>query len=467
MKRTLSYLLCVACCVATLSSCDDQLDIVPKGKVTLGTVDELELLLNQEYMINSMPAENLGIVAGETLGMFDQVSSVLSQTNTVKYALMAYDESVNRAVLTTEDARYNDLYKYVNYMNVVISKMSSATGDEARKPQLVAEAKVMRAYLHWLVVSIYAKQYDEATATSEGGIAYVTNPEVTEQKTKSTLADSYQQILDDVSDEVIALLPDNHDTQVMRGDKAWGNAVRAMVLMQMKRYKEALPYAQEAIRLRPQMFDRSIIKQTGEWSQPQTTDNNFLYIGAGVRVSPTMVMLTVETGKMFEDGDYVIRYEAANGWSEAWGKMYSGLDEVKMYMGWAAMCNVYGLTSEQLHYVAAECLIRTGKMTEGLELVDQVRSLRVENYEPYATRAGLSEQAAMALLQKSKWIECIGTPFNYLDVKRWNTEDAYRRTVSHRIGTFGTFTLSPESPLWVMPFPVNAIRYNESLTQNY
>jgi len=114
--------------------------------------------------------------------------------------------------------------------------------------------------------------------------------------------------------------------------------------------------------------------------------------------------------------------------------------------------------------VAAECLIRAGKISEGLALVDDVRQLRVENATP---SSAASEAEAMALLQRAKWIECLGTAFNFFDVKRWNSEAAYARTVSHRLGSQGTYALPPNSPLWVFPFPVNAVRYNDSLTQNY
>ena len=451
-----------------LCSCEKQLDIVPKGKVTLQTVDELELLLNQEYQVGDLPADNLGIVCGETVGMFDQVSSVLSQPNTCKYAYMTGDETVDRATLTTQDERYSGIYRYVNYMNVIISGLPTATGDEARKPALMAEARVMRAYLHWLAAAIYARQYDPATAADNGGIAYVTSTEVTEPKEKLPLAEAYNKILDDVSDDVIAQLPTNRGSNVVRGDRAWGNAVRAMVLFQMKRYADALPYAQEAIRLRPQMFDRATIKATGVWTQPQSADNNFLYMsGSGVRVSPFTVMLSTETYAMFEKGDYVLQYDKPDGWSLSYGKSFSGLDGIAMYMGFGAQCNIYGLTSEQLRYVAAECLVRTGHITEGLQLADQVRSLRVEGYEPFATRGVTSEAEAMALIQPAKWLEQIGTPFNFLDVKRWNSEPTYARTVSRRLGSLGTYRIGPDSKLWVMPFPANAVRYNDSLRQNY
>ena len=462
MKRYLLFLL-----LPLLLSCEHQLDIVPKGKVTLQRMSELELLLNQEYNLEVLPAVDLGILAGESLGMFDQVSTVLAQTNTVKYALMAFDEQVDRATLTTTDSRYAALYKYINYMNTIVEKMPEAEGNEARKPQLMAEARVMRAYLHWLVACIHAQQYDEATAATTGGIAYVTSTDVLQQKQKLSLADTYQHILADVSDEQIALLPQQRGTDVMRADQAWGNAVRALVLLQMKRYAEALPYAREAVRLRPQMFDRRTIKDTGTWTQMQSSDNNLLYIGAGIRVCPTAELLALETNGLFEPGDYVIAYDKPDGWSQSYGENYSGLDGVLMYMGWSAQCNPYGPTSELMRYALAECLIRTGSIDEGLALVDEVRALRVENYQPFATRGISSQAEAMALLQQAKWIECLGTVFNYLDVKRWNSEPAYARMVSHRLGTNGTFTLSPQSPLWVMPFPVNAVRYNESLTQNY
>ena len=449
--------------LAVLTSCEDKLDITPKGKVTLSSVDELELLLNQEYLLGDIPSDNLGILSGESVGTFDQVSAVLSQKNTVKYALMAFDESVDRATLTTVDERYNNIYKYINYMNTVITKMDKATGDELKKAPLVAEARVVRAWLHFLATVIHAPQYDASTAETDGGIAYVTSTDVSEQKVKLSLAATFQMILDDCNDEVISLLSQDRGDQFMRGDRAWGNAVRAMVLFQMKRYSEALPYAQEAIRLRPHIFDRSIIKETGEWLQGAESANNFLYIGGSGRICPTLTMLTLEAGSMFEAGDYVINYESV-GWSLDYGKMYSGIEGVRMFMGWSSCCNVYGLTSEQLHYLAAECLIRANRIDEGLALVNAVRHFRVENCQPFEAQ---SEQEAMVLLQRAKFVEQFGTPFNFFDRKRWNSEHSYRKDVTHRLGSLGSYTLKPESSLWIMPFPVNAVRYNPTLTQNY
>lgn len=105
--------------------------------------------------------------------------------------------------------------------------MPEASGDNTLKPQLLAEAKIIRAYMHFLLVNMYAKQYDKATADKEGGIAYVDNTDVSEQKTKLSLQETYDRILADCSDEVIAALLEKNNN-VERPDRALGNAARAV-----------------------------------------------------------------------------------------------------------------------------------------------------------------------------------------------------------------------------------------------
>lgn len=250
------------------------------------------------------------------------------------------------------------------------------------------------------LVNIHARQYDAATAATDSGIAYSDCSDVSVQKTKLTVEETYRRILEDCSDEVIALLPSDDGGNVLRGVRAFGNAVRAKVLMQMKRYDGALPYALEALRLNGKIEDHHDQRSVG-----------------------------------------------------------------------GTQGNEYGINSDRMYYTAAECYLRTGEICKGLELVDRVRSYRVEGYEPYATlydAQPFGEVEAMSLLQCAKWIESVGSYENFFDCKRWNTEPAYRRTITRDLGEeYGTFFLPPDSPLWILPFPASATRYNPSLTQNF
>ena len=467
MKKIISIFAAALCMV----SCGDMLDIVPKGKTTLDKTTDLEMLLTQEWTINASYYDDLMMICNESLGgLTKSIAEMLAQPNTLEYAYLTYDENIDRAAITPSDTRYENMYKYINYMNVVISKIGDAEGNDERKPAIKAEARVMRAYLHWLLVNIYAKQYDEATASTEGGIPYVDDTDVSVQKTKLTVAEVYDRILADCSDEVIAALPEKN-TSVERGDRAWGNAVRAMVLKQMKLYDRALPYAQEALRLNGAIEDRSSTAEVFDWVLPFDYEGNYLFFRGATR-STVLETLSRETAALFEDGDYVLTYVGEMGWSYMFGEMFAGISGVPMYFGFYVTGNSWGLTSDRMYYTAAECLIRTGQIRAGLEYVDRVRARRVEGYTPftdlYDQAGSMTESEAMALLQPAKWIECTLVSYeNFFDCKRWNTEPDYRRTITRDLDEYGQYSIGPDSPLWVLPFPANAVRYNSSLTQNY
>ena len=88
-----------AVCMLALTlcvSCGD-LDLVPEGETTLDKTADLELLLNRKT-IRSNPNENLGILVNEDYGCdFSTVKTRLRNKETLTYAYLAYDESVDRA----------------------------------------------------------------------------------------------------------------------------------------------------------------------------------------------------------------------------------------------------------------------------------------------------------------------------------------------------------------------------------
>jgi len=483
MKKIILVIGLILCMI----SCNGTLDITPKGETTLDNLNDIECLLNNNFTIGN-PMYDLGIICNECYGASQNVPLVLKKTNSNNYAWLSYDDKVDRANLTSEDTRYNLAYKYINYMNTIIDKVPNMDGATARKSQILAEAHIVRGYLHWLLVNIYAPQYDESTATQKGGIPYVTDIKVTETKAKQTVAEVYNQILADCSDDYINALPEAN-SDVVRGARAWGNAVRAKVLMQMKRYSDALPYALKALELNGNIDDRSAVLTDNDWVLREQSASNYLFMGSNH--APFMEELSIESAALFEAGDYVNNNAyifgnkggggddegeedaVASGsdtnnkvWNSFYGYMLSGVEGCYMYFGMQANVNEYGITSDRMYYTAAECYIRTGKIEEGMALINKVRKYRIDA-EHYVPLTASTEQEAMAKMQPCKWIECISTYENFFDCKRWNTESNYKRTITRNMPDIGTFTLTPDSPLWVFPFPLNATRKNTTLTQNY
>ncbi|WP_297064663.1 RagB/SusD family nutrient uptake outer membrane protein [uncultured Duncaniella sp.] len=467
--------LTLASLAVLMTSCDDKLDIKPYGDSTLSTVDELETLLNgAPYIWSGRDYFDLDVICNNSYRPWNGVADYINNDNSLRYAYFTYDESIDRADLTDSDDRYSNLYEKINYMNTVISKVPGADGGTSeRKDQIVAEARVRRAWYHFLLVGLYAQQYDEAKAEQLGGVPYVDNTNSGEEKTKLNLKKTYERILEDCSDEVLAKLIPSSVDNVCRFGLDFGYGVRARVLFQMKRYDEALKYAELALKVNSRLEDRSPVKNSGKWVLDYNCPSNYYLIYQdnsnlgdfyGYLISP-------EVAACIDPNDYVFKYYLAEPHMEpAWGSPYPTVPEGSLQSNIGdARWNVWGLRSESMYYIKAECLIRSGKITEGLTQLDKVRASRIENPEIYAEKTGLTEADAMKLLQDSKRFEFIKTFENFFDRKRWNSEEAYKTTIVRDLSSLGlgTYSLSPDSPIWVFPFPMNATKHNKSLTQNY
>ncbi|NLI37010.1 MAG: RagB/SusD family nutrient uptake outer membrane protein [Bacteroidales bacterium] len=466
MKKIIYAIFFLSC----LSACNNSLNITPKGETVLDNISDIETLLNQNYDLGT-PIYSLGCICNECYTLGDNVKLLTTRTNTLQCAWLTYNEQTDRKALTSSDIRYTNSYKYIYYMNVIIGKLGSIEGAETEKAQLSAEAHIMRAYLHWLLINMYAAQYDESTATNKGGIPYVTDYDISANKEKVSLAEVYKNILLDCDDKYINALPDK-PTSVLRAGKAWGNAVRAKVLMQMKRYSDALPYALNALKYNDTIEDRSVITTSFDWSLLRTSANNLLYMCG--YTAPYQEIISLETVDKFEEGDFVKNYaytegskmEGEEAWNATYGELDGGVNGALEYRSSNTNLNCWGITAERMYYTAAECYIRTGEYQKGLDLVNQVRRYRIDS-DHYTSLIADNESEAMLLLQKAKWIECIGTYENFFDCKRWNTEDNYKKTIIRDIPGIGTFSIKSDSPLWIFPFPLNATQHNVSLTQNY
>lgn len=457
-----------------LGACDDKLDIKPLGKTTLDKVDDLESLLNQiPYLYNGEDVLDLELICNNTYWAWYGLPEKMSNKQSMEYALLTYDSSIDRANLEETNSRYNKLYSNINYCNVVISKMPDAEGDSSKKDRLIAEARILRAWYHFLLVNIYAKQYDAASAAELGGIPYVDNTNVQDEKTKLSLEETYSRILDDCSDNVIADLNPNNVADPCRFGADFGFGVRARVLYQMKRYDEALTYANKALAINGKIEDRTYLPTAWKWTLTEFADNNYYIIYAnnsnlgdfyGFVASPDLASL-------IDPNDFVNAYHFDSG-AFGWDTPYPSTPKGSLQCTVADIrWNVYGLRAESMYYLAAECMIRNNNVQGGLTLIDKVREKRIDLVDKYAS-LNLSKEEAMKIFQDNKRVEFMNTFENFFDRKRWNSEADYKtnivRDLSNVDGTdYGVFTLTPESPIWVRPFPQAAVNYNSSLTQNY
>ncbi|MFD2968740.1 RagB/SusD family nutrient uptake outer membrane protein [Sphingobacterium bambusae] len=470
--KIINRLLMVILCAVSMNSCDRYTDLTPKGKNLLLNVDDLDYLLNVNLSASTaFYMQNLPALTNDMY--LTTVSNILANNQTMNYAILTYDETLNRADLQKTDLVYEQLYALISSrLNVLLDQVDNAEGDVLKGKRLKAEALTLRAFLHYLVVNIYAKAYDPATAAREGGIAYMDKLDFENLPQKSTVEEVYQKILTDLrlAEELDAL----HDLPqvVTRPSKAFLYAVKAEVFRTMRRYEDAIVAADKALTYNNNLEDHRPFIATGIAVRTNRTASDNILLAADKLNNPTFRVVSIEVmEKYFEKGyilkDYTSTYSYTTG-----GVNYSELNGTQFAFAGALMFyangyqqNAAGMTVSDLYFIKAESLIRLGRYVDAMTLLNYVKERRFHpsDYVPYVAT---DEQQAMAVFKKLSRLEFLFTWKNYVNIKRWNTEDRYKETITRTING-KVYSLSPQSPLWIFPFPQSVTNYNTNMTQNY
>ncbi|MRG45041.1 RagB/SusD family nutrient uptake outer membrane protein [Chitinophaga sp. SYP-B3965] len=458
------YSLVLGSLILLLPACNKFTDITPKGKNILNRVSDLDILLNYNFVTDVFRFEDANALT-DVYPYVTNIPNLLSATSKgLQFALLTYDASIDRVTLAATDAKYEQLYAIINNVaNIVLTNADKASGDRMKADQLKAEAYILRAYLHYILVNIYAKAYDPATAATDGGIPYVMDNDITTPNKKNTVAEVYTNLLADI-DAAFQLnaLPDK-PVNNMRIGKGFAYAVKANVLLSMRNYPGALEAAEASLAISSSLADyRKFLKSQGGVVTGATyaaAENLFYasYAQAGpVLQSPTMEVMAdaYEPGSIIRDSAaiYIANPISALPGSKIW---YTTTISFGINTG--------GLTTSDMYLVKAESLARTQKVPDAMTVINYIRERRVA---PYIPVAAATEAQAMTYIMRTARTEHLYTYKNFMDIKRWNAEGTYKQTLKRTISG-KTYELKPESPLWIFPFPQSATAYNTNLTQNY
>lgn len=102
------------------------------------------------------------------------------------------------------DQNWNRLYKHIAVLNVILEKVKEFSDDPLEEQlQVKGESYFLRAAYYFLLVNIYAKPYDVATAQTTLGIPLKIVPQVEDKNfSRSSVKEIYDQIVSDLNESV-------------------------------------------------------------------------------------------------------------------------------------------------------------------------------------------------------------------------------------------------------------------------
>lgn len=296
---------------------------------------------------------------------------------------------------------------------------------------------------------------------------------------KETVETVYQYILDDLNKAIeINALPDEAINR-MRISKPCAYAAKALALISMQRFDEAEQAAQAALAINDAVDDYNTMTTTytgsligGKYEvllRPRLQCKEDLFYTEALEFYHAIMPCAWDA---FEEGhtcrDKITTDKMMYDYMGGMASSLIGLDYTFTFdlnSGW----NGVGMKTTHMYLIIAEAEIRKGNYDEAMAALDKIRVNRIDPaiYLPLEGRVDNEADAIFHLKQTSHG-ENIYSCYNFINRKRWNQlEEKYQETIVRELEGIGTYTMGPDSPMWIFPFPTNAVNNNPNLTQNY
>jgi len=251
-KRYSIYLIILA---LMFSSCEKILDKEPRDKLSLADLFKdtqgaraalsgayHDLLSDAHYQKNMMVYPDL--LAGN-----------IKYSKMVNNRLEDIYNAIQTPILSSMNDTYFTLYKELNNINNIIFYTPSASGSDLDKAKIIAEAKCLRALLHFDLVRIYARPFNYTSDGSHIGIVINLKPQLygDPAPVRATVAQTYQAIINDLSEAIAAF--DNNNSGILSGGykqnyftKSSAQALLAKVYLNANNWDKAFSTSDELIK---------------------------------------------------------------------------------------------------------------------------------------------------------------------------------------------------------------------------
>ncbi|WP_321479081.1 RagB/SusD family nutrient uptake outer membrane protein [uncultured Bacteroides sp.] len=447
------------------SSCDGFLSTMPKGAKTPSTLADYEAFIRNEYTTQCTDIMQAVLLLNDK---FETASNY--NYYPLRKANYFWDESANRIELNnTDEFTYYNGYAAISSCNLIIENVPSVTGaTDAQKNELIAQAKVIRTVVYFVLANYYADTYDEATAATKLSVPLIESADLNASYKQVTIQEIYNYMLKNL-EEALPYLPHEGATALHPTIGA-AYAMYARIYLEMGNYDLALQNANKALAENSALYDWTLYYQTNKTqienandytatTSPMGIDNveNYYFRHGTTYYASSESKIQVDRRNRFEEGDARM--------AARWKLKTVGTDTyyTSTLVG---LFNYGGLTTTEVYLIKAECLARDGKYGDAMDVLNTVRQKRIlpNVYQPLTAS---TEEQAINYIRRTKDNELIFSIVPFADARRFNKETKYARTLSKVVdGT--TYTLTPNSHLWTMPFPMGATNNpgNGTIIQN-
>lgn len=453
MKTFSKYLTVIASflCITT-SSCkkqDDFLNVKQNiSQVTPSSLKDFQAVMDNTPLLNeNFSADGVGMT--DNLFIPDANLATLPQTTRNMYLW------VSDIYQGQPGFSWNADYQIIEICNIVLDglKKLDIPTDQTSLSQynnVKGTALFFRAFAFYMLADEYCKPYISKTASADLGIVLRLTSDVTQKSVRSTVQQTYDQILTDAQ-TALQLLPLTPTLQTRPSQPA-AYGLLAKVYLAMSDYQHAGSYATQSLKQFNTLLD---------------FNSNSVKPGAnGFPVYPNNPEISFWA---YGTGDGQVSVYPGSNYSSVDMALYNSYDQNDLRktcfyapnsFGGYSYCSSYistfyvfaGIATDEILLIQAECDARLNDTQDALADLNMllVKRYKTGTYVPF-TNQDPTVLLNKILLERRKELPFTGS-LRWEDLRRLNQDPNFAITLT-RISNGKTFTLPPNDPRYVLPIP--------------
>jgi len=350
----------------TLCGCGKYLDVKPQGKVLPQTEEEYAAVLN--YRLNNIESGSYDEVIGSGAsiciyeGFADDLNANIAVGNLPIYAGTEFNKHF---------ALYKDWYAVIKDCNIIIEAMDGRESDHAR--MLSAAAKGMKGVCYYNLLRNYCKAYCPQTASEDLGLCIVDRFDMAESPARSDLETTARYIVSVLKSSVSYDITDGRylfNTDVV-------NAYLAKTYFWIQDWQKALDICTVLAQSYPltprdeyaEMINSEYEKKPGVIVRSRINDNN-----SSSAMIRSQAVSDLKSRPV--NGDLVKLFAPYNGRDIRYRISFDSQRKNTKEP-------VARVREGEIFLMMAECHAHLGNEGKALEILNKIRSERIEDYIPY------------------------------------------------------------------------------------
>jgi len=423
-------------------SCNKFLDAKPDKSLTIpATLADYQALIDNRIMTANFPVA--GDIASDDYYLTNSDWAALS-TPDLRNAYI-YDGT------SSNDLDYT-IYQYVTNSNVIIEGTGRGNFNNTNTEvnAVTGSGYFFRGYCFLNLASVFTLPYTPGTTAL--GIPLKLRADITSPTTRSTLEETYQQIISDFR-RAADLLPVQVSVKTRPSrPAAYGALARTYLIM--RNFEMAGRYADSCLQLNASLIDYNTVSTTSNTPFPLFNNEVIFHAtssGRGGVVSLARARVDSVLYSSYAAND--LRKRVFFRPAPQAGQLFKG-----DYGATTSASHFGGVATDEMYLIRAECFARSNDVARGvadLNALMQKRWLQ-GTYVPYPSSLTPKQLLDIILTERRKEL-LFRNESRWNDLRRLNQEPDYRKTLVKQINSV-SYPMPPESKKYAYLFPVSVVQ---------